>query len=171
MPAKNAFAEIFHYLQSTGFQDLSGARFSGTIPVSERMINEVIAASIPPGGHVREVQVRPEPDNRFSVKITPRTGFFPSITVKLSIARQPELPASPVLVLKMAMGGLMGFASSALPIANMLPQGVRLEGEHILVDLRAMASQRGFADLFQYARQLRVSTEAGRAVVHVEAGV
>ena len=171
MPTNNPLAEIFHHLQSTGFEDLAGSRFSGTIPVSERMINEVIAAAIPPGGHVREVQVRPEQDNRFSVRITPRTGFFPSITVKLSIARQPELPASPVLVLKMAMGGLMGFASSALPIANMLPPGVRLEGEHILVDLRAMASQRGFANLFQYVRQLRVTTESGQAVVSLEAAI
>jgi hypothetical protein len=115
--------------------------------------------------------VHPEAGDRLSVKITPRTGFFPSITIKLSIDRQPELPGNPVLVLRMAMGGLMGFASSALPIGSMLPPGVRMEADRIFVDLAAMAAQRGFGDLLPYLRQLRVNTEDGRAVVQVEAGV
>lgn len=167
----NPFGAIFNHMQATEFRDLAGARFAGTIPVSERIINEVIAAALPPGGHVREVHVHPEAGDRLAVKITPRTGFFPSITIKLSIERQPELPDSAVLVLRMAMGGLMGFASSALPIGSMLPPGVRMEGDRILVDLRAMAAQRGFGDLMPYVRHLRVTTEEGRAVVHVEAGV
>lgn len=166
----DAFAEIFNRLLATQFRDISGAHFSGTIPVPERMINEAIAASLPAGGHVREVQVRPERDDRFSVKITPRSGFFPSITLKLAIERQPEFPNTPVLVLRLeTMGGLLGFAGGA--IGNMLPPGVRLDGDRILVDLRAMATQRGFGDFLQFVRQLRVNTEEGRVILQVDAAV
>ncbi|MEO6213258.1 MAG: hypothetical protein ABIP65_06490 [Vicinamibacterales bacterium] len=171
-PADNSFLEILSRLQSTQFRDLAGARFSGSIPISARLIDEVVAASIPPNAPVREVRVHPEPGDRFSVRISPRAAFLPSLTLKLQIARQPELPGSPVLVLRMAtMGGLMGFASAALPIASMLPPGVRLEGEHIFVDVRELAAQRGLGDVLGYIRQIRVSTDSGRIVVEVDAGV
>ena len=60
---------------------------------------------------------------------------------------------------------------AAFPIASFLPPGLRLEGEHILVDLHALAAQRGFADALTYVRQLRVTTDTGVVVVEFEAGV
>lgn len=168
----NPFLEILNHLQSTGFKDVAGTRLSGTIPLSERLINEVVAASIPRGGHVREAHVRPEPGGRLSVRVAPRAALLPSLTLKLQIERQPEFPGNPVLVLRMAkMGGLLGMASAALPIAGMLPPGVRLDGERILVDIRAMAAQRGFADLLAHVKQLNITTDAGRVLVQVDAGV
>ena len=170
--ATNPLPEILAHLQSTNFRDVAGARFSGVVPVSERLIDSLIAASLPPTAPVREVQVRPVAGDRFSVRITPRASFLPSITLKLQIVKQPELPGFPVLVLRMAtMGGLMGFASAAFPIASLLPAGLRLDGEHILVDLHALATQRGFSEVLAYVRQLRVTTEAGRVVLAVEGGV
>ena len=41
------------------------------------------------------------------------------------------------------------------------PPGLRLDGEQILVDLHALAAQRGFPDALAYVRQLRVTTDAG----------
>jgi hypothetical protein len=67
------------------------------------------------------------------------------------------------------MGGLFGFATAALPIGSMLPPGVRLEGERILVDLAAMATQRGMGEALQYVRRLAVHSEDGRVILHIEA--
>lgn len=168
----DSFFEILRQLQETRFRDLAGTRVSGTVPVSERLINELVAASIPRGAPVREVRVQPLPGNAFSVRVSPRAALLPSITLRLEIERQPELPASPLIVLRMAtMGGLLGFAGSALPIASMLPPGVRLDADRILVDLRTIAAQRGAADLLQHVTQLRVNTEEGRVVLHVDLAV
>lgn len=169
---RNAFADILNHMHSTGFADIGGARISADIPVSERLINQFVGASLPPNLPVREVWIRPEAGNRFAVRLTPRAGMLPPITLKLEIEAQPELPQSPFLALRMkTMGGLFGFAAAALPIGNMLPPGVRLHGERIVVDLQAMAAQRGFGDLLQYARELRITTETGRVLVHLDAGV
>ena len=163
---------ILRSLQSSGFQDLTGTRMSASIPVSERLINELVTASMPSHVPVKEAHVRPEPGERFAIRLTPKSGFLPALTIKLAIDRQPEFPASPELVLRMAtMGGLFGLATAAFPIAQMLPPGVRLDGELIYVDLRALASQRGAADVVGYIRQLRITTEAGRAILHVEAAI
>ena len=171
MPNQSLF-EILRHLQSTGYRDLSGARISGTVPVSEGLIDEIVSSAVRPGGPVSEVRVHPLPGDVFSVRVAPRASLLPSITVRLEIDRQPEFPASPVLVLRMAtMGGLLGLAARALPIAGMLPPDVRLDGDRILVDLRALAAQRGAEDLLQHVRQLRVNTEAGRVVLHIDLAV
>ena len=168
----NDLSSILRSLQSSGFRDLAGTRVTATIPVSERLINELVAASLPPHVPVREAQVRPEPGERFAVRLMPKAAFLPAVTIKLTIERQPDFPAAPELVLRMtSLGGLFGIAAAAFPIAQMLPPGVRLDGEHIHVDLRALAAQRGAADLIQYIRELRITTEAGRAILHVESAV
>ncbi|MDQ3419781.1 MAG: hypothetical protein M3541_13555 [Acidobacteriota bacterium] len=167
---RNPFADILTTLQSNEFRDITGARMVADVPVSARLINEVVAAAIPPNVPVREVVIRPEANDQFSVRIMPRATFLPALTLRLAIERQPDFPSFPVLVMRMkTMGGLFGFASAALPIATMLPPGVRLEGERILVDLAALAAQRGFAGHLQYVRRLAIHSEDGRMIVHVEA--
>jgi hypothetical protein len=167
-----SFLEILRHLQTTGFRDLSGTRISGTVPVSERLINELVASAVRPAGPVREVRVQPLAGDAFSVRVAPRASLLPSITVRLEIDRQPELPASPVLVLRLAtMGGLFGLAAAALPIAGMLPPGVRLDGDRILVDVRAIAADRGAGDLLEYVTGLRLNTEEGRVVLHLDLSI
>jgi hypothetical protein len=163
---------ILRSLQSTRFRDLAGSHVAATIPVSERLINEMVAATLPPRVSVREVHVHPEAGNRFAVRVAPRAALLPSLTIALAIERQPDFPSSPVLVLRMAtMGGLFGMATSAFNVGQMLPPGVRLEGEHIHLDLRALAAERGAAHVLDYVKQLRVTTEEGRAVLHLEGAV
>ncbi len=169
---RNPFTDILTTLQSSGFRDIAGARMVADVPVSARLVNELVAASIPPNVPVRAVVIRPEPNDQFSVRISPRATLLPALTLRLGIERQPDFPSFPVLVMRMqTMGGLFGFASAALPIATMLPPGVRLEGDRILVDLAALAAQRGFAAHLHYVRRLAIHSEDGRVVVHVEAAV
>ena len=161
--------ELLRHLQATGFRDLAGTRITADVPVSEHLVNDVLA-SLPPDAPVRSVAIRPEAGDRFSVRIVPKAALIPAITLKLQIEAQPQLPDSAVLVLRMAtLGGLFGLASGA--IAGLLPPGVGLDGERILVDLRAIAAQRGVAELFDYLGALRIRSEAGRILVHVDAGV
>ena len=162
--------ELLRHLQATGFRDLAGTRITADVPVSEHLVNDVLATSLPPDAPVRSVAIRPEAGDRFSVRIVPKAALIPAITLKLQIEAQPQLPDSAVLVLRMAtLGGLFGLASGA--IAGLLPPGVGLDGERILVDLRAIAAQRGVAELFDYLGALRIRSEAGRILVHVDAGV
>lgn len=162
--------EILRQLTTTRFHDLAGARVTADVPVSERLLNELIASAIPPHAPVRTVAIRPEAGDRFSVRIVPKMSLIPAITLRLLIEAQPRLPDSAVLVLRMmTLGGLFGLASGA--IAGMLPPGVRLEGERILVDLRAIAAHRRFAEVFEYVTAIQVHADEGRAIVHIDAGV
>jgi hypothetical protein len=169
---RNRLDDILNHLKSSGFRDVTGARAGADIPISAGLINALVTASIPPNVPVREVSIRPEDGDQFSVRITPRASLLPPLTLRLAIERQPEFPSYPVLVMRMkTMGGLFGFASAALPIANFLPPGVRLEGERILVDLAALAQQNGLGEALQYVRRAAVHSENGRLILHIEAAV
>jgi hypothetical protein len=157
-------------LQASGFADLAGTRISGTLPLSERLLNEILSASLPPGGAVRGVTIHPETAGRFSVRLVPRATLIPGITLRLAIEAQPRLPDSAVLVVRMAtLSGLFGLAGGA--VSGMLPPGVRLDGDRILVDLRSIAAQQGFADLLDHLRQLAITTRDGRLVLDFDAAV
>src|SRR5688500_7588979 len=73
-------------LRDAKFRDLAGARVSASIPISEPLLNSIVAATMPKNLPVREVSVRPEQSNRFSVRISPKAAFLPQLTVKLAIA-------------------------------------------------------------------------------------
>jgi hypothetical protein len=162
--------EILNELRTTRLRDFAGARISAAIPVSARLINELIAASIPAEAPVRGVSIQPEGGDRFSVRIVPKMALIPAITLKLLIEGQPRLPGSAVLELRMAtLSGLFGLASGA--VAGMLPPGVRLDGERILVDLRELAARRSAGDLFDYLERLQIHAEEGRVLLHVDAAV
>lgn len=162
-------AEILKYLRSSGFRDLAGTRLTATVPLPGALLNQVIAASLPPGAPVRSVTIEPDAADRFSVRIAPKMTLMPAITLRLTIEEQPRLPESALLVLRMAtLSGLFGLASGA--ISGMLPPGVRLEGDRILIDLRTMAAQQGHGDLLDYVSHLQIRTEHGRVVIHLEAG-
>jgi hypothetical protein len=119
---------------------------------------------------VREVSISPEDGNRLSVRVVPKAMFMPALTLKLDIEKQPEIPTAPVLVLRLAtMPGLLGLAGAALP--QVMPPGVRMQGEVILVDLEAMARHHGFLEAFAHLRELRVTTAPGRLILSVDAGV
>ena len=166
----NRWSDILMHLRASGFRDIAGTRAAGTVPVSENLLNEIVAASLPPAAPVRSVSIHPETNGRFSVRIAPKAALMPAFTLKLVIEDQPRLPDSAVLVVRMAtLSGLFGLAGGV--IGGMLPPGVRLDGERILVDLRTIAAQHGLAHLLDHVAQLAITTDDGRLVLHIEAAI
>jgi hypothetical protein len=150
----------------SGFADLRGAEAAITLPVSERLLNELVAGAVPSSAPVRDLQIAPEAADRFSVRL--RVGsstLIPRLKIALSIDRQPELPTSPVLVLKVESAGLMTLAGPMLRLLNALPAGIALHDDRIHIDLRALADRRGLAPFLDYLTELRVNTVPGAVVM------
>ena len=165
---------IFIEQQSLGFKGLSGSDLSGTIRLSDALLNTGIAVALPPDGIVRSVIVRSHENNRLDAKVTlARPSFLPPLTVQLAIDRQPELPDSPLLVLRLAggAGSLLRLTNSFVRRAAALPPGLSIDGDRILVDIRAVLQDRGQGPLLEFAQQISVTTENGGLAVFVHARV
>ncbi len=159
-------------LRANRFSDLRGARADITLPVADALLNELIAAALPPSAPVRDVQVSARDGNRMAVrfKVT-AASFLPPINVTLVIVEQPRLPERPVLVLKLEVGGLLAMAGSALRFLETLPPGLQVVGDSIHVDLAQLLAARGLDDVLAYAEDLRVTTMPGAVVVAIRAAV
>jgi hypothetical protein len=151
-----------------GLPDVRGAQAAITLPVSERLLNELVAQTLPRSAPITELHVTPEAGDRFIVRL--RVGsspLVPRVKIVLAVERQPDLPAFPVLVLRLETTGLMMFAGPVLRLLNALPAGITVNGDRIHIDLRALAEQRGAVVYFDYLDQLRLNTVAGAVVVTV----
>lgn len=166
------FAELFRRQLASGFEDVRGADASIALPVSERLLNEVIARSIPRSAPVRDLHVKPQAGDQFAVRA--RIGsspLLPPISLTLSIDRQPEFPASPVLILRLQMSGLLSLAGFALRFMNALPPGIRVEHDRVYVDLRTLLEARHLGSYLDYLNELRVNTVNGAVILSIRATV
>jgi hypothetical protein len=116
-----------------------------------------------PSRAIRKVHVRALAGDRLNVQLVlAGPAFLPPINVGVLIERQPSLPDSPVLVLKLAgMGGLTRLAGPVAGFLNVLPQGIRMAGDRVHVDLGAVLQRRGLGLVLQHVEELRLNTDEG----------
>jgi hypothetical protein len=159
--------------QRDGFPDFAGTEVAATIPVSDRLINELIAASLPSGGKVREILVQAEDGNRVTARIRlSASNLIPSIPVTLAIEDQPKLPEQPLLGLRLShASGFVALAASALPSMVTLPPGISMDGDRIRLDIRRLLAERHMDDLLEHLTDLRVNTRAGAIILEVRARI
>jgi len=169
-----AFLDLLQRQQRDGFPDLSGAEIVATIPISERLINEAVAAMIPPGGKVRTVRATVEERNYVTAEIRlSGPSFLPPIPIGFAIEDQPQLPDRPTLGLRLVKAsGLVAMAASLFPsVASLLPPGVALDGDRIRIDIRRLLADRNLEGWLDYVTDLRVTTRAGVVVLDVRARI
>ena len=169
-----AILDLLQRQQHAGFPDFAGAEAAATIPVSDRLINELVAKLLPEGGKVREVQIQTEDGNRVTARIRLSGGaaFLPAISVTLAIEDQPHFPDRPILGLKLAQPSrFVAMAVSTLPAMVTLPPGVTMEDDRIRIDIRRLLADRNQAEWLDYVTDLRVTTRAGAIVLDVRARV
>jgi hypothetical protein len=162
--------ELLDSLQSTGFRDLAGSRASARIPVSRSLVNRVVAQMLQETSTpVREVDVRPHDGDEFDLVITLSWPFVPRLRVGVIVARQPELPASPVLVFRWSLLGVVGIlASRVIASLDRLPAGIRLDGDRLMLDVAVLAARGPAATLLPYLNKLELHTFDDRIVLDVD---
>jgi hypothetical protein len=167
------FLNLFADQERHGFPDLAGSEGQGTIRVSERLLNVIIGEQLRGSASIKEVHVTPRPADKFGVRlVVAKPSFLPPISLEVTIDKQPALPEDAVLAMTLSgLGGLLRFAGPAAAFMNVLPPGVRMEGERVFVDIRALLAARGLASALDYVQAVRVTTEAGRLLVSFQGRV
>jgi hypothetical protein len=167
-----ALLDLLQRQQRDGFPDLAGTEVAATIPVSECLINDLIARLVSSGGRVREVRVRAEEGNRVTAAVRLSVSFLPAISVRLAIEDQPELPGRPTLGLKLVeTSGLLAKAASLFSALPALPPGIAIDGDRIRIDIRRVLAERNMVEWLEYVTDLRVTTRAAAIVLDVHARI
>ncbi len=164
---------LFARQRGSGFPGLAGASASATIPVSEGLLNELIAGLLRPDGPIRSLVLHARDRNRIAVDVRVARGTWTvPISLTLEIDSQPVLPQRPVLGLRLtksplllALGTLMARLFAALP------PGIAIDGERIQIDLGVLLARYEAAEALEYLTELHVSTEPGVVVLSVRARI
>ena len=157
---------------ASGFEDLRGAEAAVTLPVSDKLLDEIITETLPASSKVKDIQVRAQAGNRFVVRAKLGSApFLPPLSITAAIDRQPELPASPVLVLRLELGGLLSIAGPALRFFDALPPGIRIENDRLHIDLAQLLAARGLSGFLDHLEQLNVQTTEGTTILSLRARI
>lgn len=158
--------------QGSGFADFAGAAAAVTLPVSDRLVTRIVASRLPRSVPVREVMVKAEANNTFSVGLRlAKPSFLPPLTLRFVIVRQPVLPDSPLLVLGLASQGLAALAGPLVRFFSALPPWIRLDNDRAIVDVGALLQQQGVSDVLRHLTHLELTTAPGVFIVHARGGV
>jgi len=171
MPIDPGLRALIQRQQSAGFPGLAGSEMHATIKISAQLLNEAVsgflAAKSTP---IRSLTVSPHVGNRIDLRVDAAKAFIPTINLTLVVDRQPQLPADPVVVLRLTGGAAM-LRLAAPMISAFLPPGIRLDGERLLVDLRTVLQPYDPGGILDLAREIEVATLDGAVVLFIHAAV
>lgn len=158
---------------SDTLRELAGARGSARIPVSRALLNRLAFEALTERDlPVRAVDIQPRAGDRFDVTITLTWPFVPALTAAFVIVQQPALPMQPVIVLRWSFLGAVGALVSRLVKSfGALPDGVRLDGDRLLLDCAVLAARSAAAPMLGYVTALELHTVDDRAIIEVELAI
>ena len=156
--------------------ELQGSSVGGELPLPVTVVNRLIAERVARmQGPIAAVTLAAHDGQRLGVELSMRgQSLIPVVRIAARIVQQPEFPGRPVLVLQWTMpgfGALARLASPALSYFKALPRGVRLDGDHLFVDLDELLRMQGYGEVLAYVTRLQILTREGAFLVRFEARV
>jgi hypothetical protein len=159
--------EILQRLVRDHFSELAGLTLVASIPVPERLVNEIVGTAIRGNKNISYCRISISHQNRVSVNL--KTPLWPwPLELKLRLDRIVDFRRSPLLRAKLENKTLLGRLGSFFKV---LPDGVYLQGDQVIVDVGAFIQapeQKRFLNLIKSAE---IRTEAGKVVIDVNAAV
>jgi hypothetical protein len=161
--------QIIQKIIQNNFYDLPGAAVDASIPVPQRLINELIAEALKGNKNIASVQMAIHPQNRISLDI--KTTMLPwPLNLRLKLDRAVDLASysSPKIRAWLENNRLLGSLGSVL---NVLPEGIKLYGDQVVIDLGAFLRTSEQKQLLHLVKSVGIRTEEGRVILDVKAEV
>ena len=160
-------------LLGTNFEQLAGGHVSGELPLTDAVVNRVIADKLGgSSGPVTAVHVHAQDGDTLHVDLALQgVPMISSVPITARIDQQPVLPHSPVLGLTWSLAGLGALARIAAPFVarvKTLPHGIRIEGDRVLVNVADILRAQGQEEALRYVTGLQVHTRDGQIRVQFE---
>jgi hypothetical protein len=167
-------ADIVRERLGVDIRTFAGAHVSGELPLSDDLVNQLIGERLANHPQVAGIRVQAQEGDAVAIQVVPRARMMPPLRILARIERQPEFPQNPVLLLRWSMpaaGPLALFAAPVLSYFKAMPNGIRMDGDRIAVDVRELLRSRGFDDVIGYIRGAAIHTRPGGFLARFELAV
>jgi hypothetical protein len=166
-------AAILRQQASAGFPDLAGTDVSATIPVSDRLLTEIIGRMLPASSPIQDVRLEAQAGDTIKVSLRASAARLSlPLSMVLMIDRQPELPHDPNVGLRLAgMPLALSLAGPLTKFLGFLPPGITIDGDRLTVDVATLLTRHGRGDVLRHLTALRLTTTPGAVVVSLRGQV
>ena len=154
---------IFQRLLANNFSELKGMRADASIPIPQALIDEVIEASLQGNQSIEYCRVTVQAQNKVSVAL--KTTLLPwplNLKLKLDKLVDFESYSSPKIRAWMENNRLLGSLGS---LFNALPEGVKLYGDQVVIDLGAFLRTPEQKRLLALVKSVDIRTETGKVIL------
>lgn len=151
---------IFRRLIDTNFSELAGLTVDASIPVPERLVNEVVGMTLRGNRNISYCRVSISRQNRVSVNLrTPRWPW--PLELKIRLNQYVDLMGSPTIRARLENQVLLGRLGSFFKV---LPEGIRIKGDQVSVDMGAYLRTQELKRLLELVDSAEIKTEEGRVI-------
>jgi hypothetical protein len=158
--------KIFERIVQDNFSALRGASVDAVIPIPQVLINEIIATAIKGNKNIALARASIHPQNRVSMDVkTTLLPFTLNLKLKLDTSVDFASYASPKIRVWMENNRLLGSLGSML---NALPEGIKLYGDQIVIDLGAFLRTPQQKRLLKLVRAVGIQTEEGKVLLNAK---
>jgi len=157
--------EILQKIIDNDFSDLAGLAGNASVPMSQSLVNEIISAAIQGNKTLQSCRVSIHEHNRVSAKL--KTALLPwSIALKLKLDKSVDFDSfsSPKIRAWLENNRLLGSLGSFF---NALPEGVRLYGSQVVIDLGFFLQTPEQKKLLNLIKAVDILTEPGRVIFNI----
>jgi hypothetical protein len=157
--------KVFQAIIDNNFSDFKGMTVDLSIPVPQSTINEIIEAALQKNKNIESCEVSIHEQNRVSVNL--KTTVLPwPLNLKLKLDKSVDLASysSPKIRAWLENNQLLGSLGSFF---NVLPEGVKLYGEQVVVDLGAFLRISEYRRLLDLVKFVGIKTEENKFIFDV----
>jgi hypothetical protein len=155
---------IFQRLIDNNFSELSGFEVNARIPVPERLVNEIIDASLRGNKNIEYCRVSLGGQNRVTANL--KTPLWPwSLNLKLKLFREVDFSGSPKVRAFLENNILLGRLGA---LFKALPAGIVLYEDQISVDVGSFLQSQEQRRYLHLVKAVEISTEVGKIIFDVK---
>jgi len=158
--------KIFQRLLTNNFSELKGTSADATIPVPQALINELVQTSLRGNKTIESCQVTVQAQNKVVVAVKMTLLPWPlQLMLKLDKFVDFASYSSPKIRAWMENNRLLGSLGS---LFNALPEGIKLYGNQIVIDLGAFLRTPEQRQMLALVNSVDIRTEMGKVILDVK---
>jgi hypothetical protein len=156
--------QIFKRLVETNFSELVGLTVDASIPVPERLVNEIIQRELQGNKNVTYCRISIERQNRIDLQL--KTPLWPwPLNLKLKLFGSVDFTQSVIVRAFLENNVLLGKLGSLL---KALPPGITIYNNQVSVDLGAFIQDPEPKKLLSLVKTADLKTDAGKLILNVK---
>ena len=154
---------LLQKLLQNNFADLKGTIVDASVPVPQSLINELLVEVLKGNKNIASVQTSIHAQNKISLNV--KTTILPwPLNLQLKLDKEVDFAsyASPKIRAWLENNRLLGSFGS---LFNALPEGIKLYGNQVVIDLGAFLRTPEQKRLLSLVKAVGIKTEEGRVIL------